>query len=228
LTPLTAGCRGASMDDVRRVVNKQVVAQIKDAGLAEEKQRLIVQAANELFSKKGYHKTTMREIAGACGLNLASLYKYIPSKGDILYLFYVNLNKEWSHIYKHLCESEEEHPVEQIKNYLRATQEIIYKLKDEIRTMYTESRHLEKEALQAVLATENRNTQAVERVIRRGVEMGCFKTKDTYLAANIIQYLSVITTLRGWNFMDRYTFRHYVELLIDFVMSALGVPEDER
>ena len=65
---------------------KQVVTQIKNPKLIEEKHKQIIRAASELFSKKGYHATTLREISAESGINLSYLYKYISSKDDILYL----------------------------------------------------------------------------------------------------------------------------------------------
>jgi AcrR family transcriptional regulator len=41
--------------------------------------------ATELFYKKGYHGTSMREIAGHVGIKPASLYNHFAGKQDILY-----------------------------------------------------------------------------------------------------------------------------------------------
>ena len=38
-----------------------------------------------LFARKGYHNTSMREIARGLGMNQSSLYHYFDSKEDILY-----------------------------------------------------------------------------------------------------------------------------------------------
>ncbi|MCL2812223.1 MAG: TetR/AcrR family transcriptional regulator [Clostridia bacterium] len=51
----------------------------------------ILRAAAKLFSKSGYHRVTMREIAQDSEINAASIYHYFPSKADILkslYAFY--------------------------------------------------------------------------------------------------------------------------------------------
>ncbi|RIV28608.1 TetR/AcrR family transcriptional regulator [Alicyclobacillaceae bacterium I2511] len=46
---------------------------------------LILQSACELFSERGYHATTIRNIADQCGLLSGSLYTHIRSKEDLLY-----------------------------------------------------------------------------------------------------------------------------------------------
>lgn len=206
---------------------KQIISKVKDQALVEKKHGVIVKAASEPFSRKGYHSTTMRDIASESGINLASLYKYISSKDDILYLFYRRLHKEWAPLYDQLTEEIDRNPVDQLRDFITSILEVMNKFQDEVLTMYTESRHLEKKSLHTVLAEESRMVDCVEELIIRGVEKGCFKTKDTFLAANVIQYMVSFYTLRGWNFKERYTFNRYVELVIDFVFSALGVKEED-
>jgi TetR/AcrR family transcriptional regulator, cholesterol catabolism regulator len=48
------------------------------------KQAEIVSAAIRLFQQKGYHATSMQDIADAVGLQKGSLYHYISSKEDLL------------------------------------------------------------------------------------------------------------------------------------------------
>lgn len=45
----------------------------------------IIDVATELFYQKGYHGTTMREIAARVGIKAASVYNHFASKEDILF-----------------------------------------------------------------------------------------------------------------------------------------------
>jgi len=54
-------------------------------GKALTRQEEIYQAAAQLFFTKGYHATSMRDIATAVGVEQAALYYYYPSKSEILY-----------------------------------------------------------------------------------------------------------------------------------------------
>jgi AcrR family transcriptional regulator len=60
------------------------VAQVKKSGMREA----ILQAAFDLFSRKGYTPTTMAEIAKASDMTVANLYVYFDSKLLILYDLY--------------------------------------------------------------------------------------------------------------------------------------------
>jgi AcrR family transcriptional regulator len=44
----------------------------------------IKQVAAQLFAARGYHSTTLRQLATAAGITLGTLYHYYPSKEDLL------------------------------------------------------------------------------------------------------------------------------------------------
>lgn len=44
----------------------------------------IITAAGELFLQYGYHKTTMADIARACGMSAANIYRFFESKKEII------------------------------------------------------------------------------------------------------------------------------------------------
>ncbi|MBW1706190.1 MAG: TetR family transcriptional regulator [Deltaproteobacteria bacterium] len=50
-----------------------------------QKRDEIYSVVARLFAHKGYHSTSMREIAGELGMNQSSLYHYFKSKEDVLY-----------------------------------------------------------------------------------------------------------------------------------------------
>jgi AcrR family transcriptional regulator len=52
----------------------------------ETRYRDIVDAACEVFARRGFHQASMRQIAGAAGLSLAGLYHYVGGKEELLFL----------------------------------------------------------------------------------------------------------------------------------------------
>jgi AcrR family transcriptional regulator len=51
----------------------------------ERLDHLLAQAAR-VFAEKGYHPTTMRDLAGASGMSLAGMYYYVGGKEELLFL----------------------------------------------------------------------------------------------------------------------------------------------
>ena len=53
----------------------------------------IIQASIKIFSKKGFHKSSMDEIAKEVGVSKATLYTYFKSKEDILKVIWISSNQ---------------------------------------------------------------------------------------------------------------------------------------
>lgn len=51
----------------------------------ESVRNAILDSARDLFSKRGYHGTTLLDIAEVAGIGVSSLYSYFPSKLHLLY-----------------------------------------------------------------------------------------------------------------------------------------------
>lgn len=65
---------------------QKVYASVKDERLINIRREQMVKGAISLFKEKGFHRTTTREIARKAGFSIGTLYEYIRSKEDILYL----------------------------------------------------------------------------------------------------------------------------------------------
>lgn len=59
-------------------------AEVNHEGEVPSTRQRILQIALSLMSQRGVDGTSMRDLASACDLNVASLYHYFPSKRDLL------------------------------------------------------------------------------------------------------------------------------------------------
>lgn len=64
----------------------------KDQIRQRKKEALIGQAASE-FRKRGYHATSMDDIAAALGVTKGALYRYVKSKDEVLYECFKHSNR---------------------------------------------------------------------------------------------------------------------------------------
>jgi AcrR family transcriptional regulator len=103
----------------------------------------ITGAAREIFAERGYHGTSIRDIARRAGLSLSALYYWHPSKQHLL----AALMEEITHDYFHRCDralrEAGEDPVDRLRALVRATVEYRVSLRVESNIAMREWRNLE-------------------------------------------------------------------------------------
>ena len=65
---------------------RQVKTMTKDEGLVRDRREQLIRAAIKVFGEKGFHQTTVRDIGRAAHLTQGTIYNYVRSKEDILFL----------------------------------------------------------------------------------------------------------------------------------------------
>ncbi|KUP05176.1 hypothetical protein Q75_13010 [Bacillus coahuilensis p1.1.43] len=63
------------------LVQRQII--LREVNTIQEKKIEIIDAAMRFFSTKGYHETSMQDIAEQCSISKGSLYKLFPSKDQL-------------------------------------------------------------------------------------------------------------------------------------------------
>ena len=80
----------------------KVKSSVKDESLIEKRREQMIQGAVKLFKEKGFHRATTREIAKEAGFSIGTLYEYIRTKEDVLYLvcdsIYNEVHSRLSHL----------------------------------------------------------------------------------------------------------------------------------
>lgn len=203
-------------------VHNLIKASAKKTSTIDIKHKQIVEGACQVFLRKGYHPTSIREIANAAGMSMGQLYHYISSKDDVLFLIHRHMQLIW---YKYLTENLKEDPDDPVKTMIEAmrlTMECQTANKKLLRFIYSESKYLSTSHLQVVLQMDNTNVVQFWRDHLEAVRQKINPDLDINFAANVLVYLLVFTPLRGWNLKDRPVKEHQ-EQLIRFILNAIGV-----
>ncbi len=206
----------------------EIETQIKDGELVRIKHLQIAKGATRLFIKKGYFKTSIRDISKATGITIGNLYDYIQKKEDILYLVFDVFHSAWSNKLEKEKVLEIEDPTDQLKVALQMMFEIVSTHRDMVLLMYTESKLLPKQFLSKILENENNLVKYFEAILRGGVNKGVFKIKDPFLMANVIVYLLSMEPLRGWNLRKHYKIEEVNGYLMESILEGIvHVPNQE-
>jgi len=162
-------------------MSKKIPTTIKDPELVAQRRREIIDVATHLFLERGFHKTSIRDIARACPFNLASLYMYVTSKEDILFLVAQQLIDEKARAMAAVEILED--PAESFRTALRSYCRIVHQYRPHIRLLYRELDVLSPPRREIVMASLSTVTDVFEQIIRKGIEKGVFGKVEPKLVA---------------------------------------------
>lgn len=208
-------------------MGRDVETLVKDQDLIARRHETICDAALKLFARKGYHETTVREIAEASGLGIGTLYSYIKTKEDILYLIYQRI---FSHFQERMRTAVEgiDDPAQQLRVALEATLKIYDEFQDTVLLLYQESHVLSRRTLQSLFEVDRLYVSFFEEILRRGNHQGIFRVKDPNLMAISLLFLCAVWALKRWN-LKQYSLADLVETLMDLVFHGImGQPVLDR
>jgi AcrR family transcriptional regulator len=194
----------------------------KDAELIQLKHQKIVNGACKVMFEKGYHLTTIREIAKACNMSMGQLYHYISCKDDILFLIHRHMQRLWYEQLENSGVESIKDPVERMEKVLRRTQEFMLQNKKLIQFVYTESKYLDKRHLHVILDMDNKNVVGFYHRLLNEISHYTPLKGDLNFKANLIAYLGVFLALRGWNLKDKPVKRS-IDSLIDSIFQIIGL-----
>ncbi|HET7579332.1 MAG TPA: TetR/AcrR family transcriptional regulator [Bacillales bacterium] len=204
------------------MTKKNVPSTVKDEKLIEKRREQMVQAAVKLFSEKGFHRTTTREIAKESGFSIGTLYEYIRSKEDVLYLVCDSIYDQVSGRLQE--ELNHEHTgLESLKHAIAGFIRVMDDLQNEVLVMYQEANALSKEALPYVLKKELEMTAMFENILTQCVSSGelDLSEKEVKLAAHNIMVSGQMWTFRRWTLRKMYTIEEYAKMQVMYLLQGM-------
>ncbi|MDN5918182.1 MAG: TetR/AcrR family transcriptional regulator [Pseudonocardia sp.] len=138
----------------------------------------ITGAARQIFAERGYHGTSVRDIAQRAGLSLSALYYWHPSKQHLL----ATLIEESTHDYfqrcdEALCDAGDD-PAERLRALVGATVEyrVSHRVQSNIGTL--EWRNLDPENRERLDGLRRSATRLWADLIADGVARGVFRCRE--------------------------------------------------
>lgn len=136
----------------------------------------IVSAATEHFSRYGYEKTTVSDLAKAVGFSKAYIYKFFESKQAIGEMICANCLHQIEAEVRAAVE-EADRPPEKLRRMFKATVEASLRLLFQDRKLYEIAASAANERWQAALAYEERIRALLQDVLQEGRQSGDFERK---------------------------------------------------
>lgn len=200
---------------------RTVKATTKALPLVRERRDRLVAAAIQVFKEKGFHSATMRDIGRAADMTQGTIYNYVESKDDVLYLVCDRLVEEYQAETRKALELVAD-PVQRVRSAARAVAEVIYAHQEEILLIYQNSHLLDRRSLRVILARVDGFVRMFEKLIADAAREAGVKIASDYLAANIFTFLPTMIALRRWSLSRELSRDQVLSGITDFLVRGMG------
>ena len=201
---------------------KSIHASVKDQELIKKRRAQMSKGAVSLFKEKGYHRTTTREIAKASGFSIGTLYEYIRTKEDVLYLVCDSIYEEVrERIEKDL--GNVEGTISSLKQGIATYFKVVDDMQDEFLVMYQETKSLSKDAWPYVLRKETEMVGMFKTLLLK-----CKDNKEIDLTEDVIEMLAhnifvlgQMWGFRRWALQKMYTLEEYINVQTNLLLKGV-------
>lgn len=196
-----------------------VPSRISNEELLAERRARLISTATDLFYEHGFHRTSVRDIAAAAGWQIGTLYLYVSSKEEILFLLLTAFHQAFA---------DELGRVERQPSAgasLRALADCYFRLAArlhrELRILWREQSSLSPEHLAAGAASVRQQHAMFADLLRWGIEAGEFRPVNPDLFSH-----TIIMLARQWSLMTVFIagdvpFEEFLEQQMNLVMHYL-------
>jgi len=205
------------------VADGEVPTQIKNPELVRERRRHIVDSTVKLFIEHGYHKTTTRMIAKAANFSIGSLYEYVSSKEDLLYLVCKAIHEEVQDAVEDALSNSAKEK-EQLAEVIRQYFYVCDKMADHILLMYQVTQFLPEKWKERVLVNELNITDIFIQTLGKLSGKNKFPMLDgkiLNLVGHNISVLGQMWAFRRWHIKKRFAIDEYISIQTDFILGLI-------
>jgi len=190
----------------------------------ESKKQKIADVAAKLFIQKGYNETTLDEISQMLKISKASIYTYVKSKQDIVFLILEQVEKTWGANFERVRQSftngnARSFLKENIKAYIEAV--------DVKQNEYIFLNHvvvsLDKVGRRRLLGSTDQVRQIFKDIILTGVQSGEFSGNNIEITSFLIMNLSSGWARDRWFLRQQMNLNGYSDLVTEIAIRMLEV-----
>ena len=187
---------------------------------------LIREAAATLIARHGYEAMSMRQLAAEVGVQAAALYRYFPTKEDLLFTLMIEHMEGLCSSWKAEKPSTSE-PVACLAAFVRHHIRYHVERRHATHVNNMELRSLSRERLSRVLKLRNDYEKELRRILRDGADEGILTLDDPVLTAMAI--IQMITGVIVWFRPDeRLSVDEVSQTYLAMTMRLVGIDTPPR
>lgn len=138
-----------------------------------QREEAILQAAAACFGEQGYRATTLEAVAERLGISRVTLYRYCPSKEELLTRVFERAMAIFQRGLQQIC-AQDVPPEEKLRQIIRHQVRLMADHRNFLTVFFSEENNLPPEMAQRVRAERRVYDELIEQVIREGIASGRF------------------------------------------------------
>lgn len=160
------------------------------------KKKQVERTATDLFKKRGYAATSMRDLAQALGIEAASLYSHIKSKEEILQNICFRMARKFFSAMDDAFAQNTSSAEEKLEKAIIAHIKVITEDTSASAVFFSEWRHLSEPYFSEFLEMRERYEGIFFNILKEGEEKGEFAPMD--LKFSVLTILSALNWTHNW------------------------------
>lgn len=209
------------LDSRLALQSRRIKTATKNPDRVRERRESLINAAIAVFIEKGFHNATVRDIGRAAKMTQGTIYNYVSSKDDILYMVCDRIVAEYNEQARRALDTSHD-PVGRVRSAVRAISQVMYRHRREILLIYQDSHLLDKRSRRVILARVEEFIGMFERIITDAARELRVPLPHPHLSANMLTFLPVMIALRGWSLKNDVPPEEVIEQITAFIVRGLG------
>jgi AcrR family transcriptional regulator len=207
------------------VKGRVTIARKKRIEQYRQRTQQIVTASAQLIHEKGFHGTTLQDVADRLDFTKAALYYYVQDKEDLLFRIHMQTLEMTLAAVEAIVRSERTPPAK-LRAFIDNQVRMVVGHPDLFTVYFNEKSHLTEEHAEAATKIERQIVQAITGAIREGVAAGFFHDVDPTVAAFAVMGASS-WVYRWYRPQGRLSVEEVSEALQKVMLSGLETTKEQ-
>lgn len=205
----------------------QVTSIVEDQALVQRRRREIVEAATELFSRQGFNRTTIKEIAARAGISSGLVYQYVREKDDVLLLAILDVVEAYTREIPKALEGLTD-PIDRLVATVAAYCRVVDERRAATVLAYRSTKSLSPDRRRLIQDRELETNELIRAAIN-----DCLRARLVRkINADVLTYQIVLIAhgwaLKSWYFKSKLTIDRYIRDSLDILLGGILTPAGEK
>lgn len=208
-------------------MNHSVASIVEDPELVQKRRAQIVAAATDLFSKKGFYRTTIKEVAKLAGISSGLVYQYVREKDDVLLLVILDVLDAYTREIP-IALKDVEDPLQRLMTSISAYCRVVDQHRAATLLAYRSTKSLSPEKRLIIQSKEVETNKYISREFENCIRRGLIQMTNV----DVLTYQTVMNchawSLKSWYLKSRVSLDEYIDLTLRNMFLGILTPVGKK